>query len=129
MLTRLLVAAAVVATFVVARYLYTRWRQGLHTETRPHPKVPLELLDGAERTWIVFTTPLCASCGPARDHLAATDPGARIVTVDATSRPELADAFHVRSVPTVLLADDSGDVQHRLVGVSAVRDYTSTART
>lgn len=129
MAVRLLVVAAVIVAFVVARYLYAQWRRGLQSESRPHPTVPTELLDGATRTWVVFTTPLCASCGPARDHLAASDPDARIVTVDATRRPELAEAFHVRSVPTVLLADDAGAVRERLVGGAAVRDYTAALRT
>jgi len=124
MLTRFLVVAAVLAALVVARYVYDQWRRGLQSESRPHPKVPSELLGAADRTWVVFTTPLCASCGPAREHLAASDPDAHIITVDATTRPELAQAFHVRSVPTVLLADNTGDVRERLVGVSAVRDYT-----
>jgi hypothetical protein len=128
-MARLAVVAAVVVLFVLARHAYAKWRQSLQTERRPHPNLPADLLDGAARTWVVFTTPLCASCGPARDHLAASDPDARIVTVDATRRPELADAFHVRSVPTVLLADDSGAVQERLVGASAVRDYTAALRT
>jgi hypothetical protein len=128
MLVRLAVVLAVIATFAAARYVYGKWQRGLQSETRPHPKMPAEVVDGAYRTWVVFTTPLCASCGPARDHLAASDPNARIVTIDATRRPELADAFHVRSVPTVLLADATGDVHERLVGASAVRDYAAALR-
>lgn len=128
MFLRLAVVAVVIALFVVARYAYGRWRAGLQSEARPHPKLPAELLDGAARTWVVFTTPLCASCGPARAHLAASDPDARIVTIDATRRPELADAFHVRSVPTVLLTDHTGDIHERLVGAAAVRDYAAGLR-
>jgi thioredoxin-like negative regulator of GroEL len=58
-----------------------------------------------------------------KEQLAADDPGANIVTVDATREPHLADAFAVRSAPTVLLADADGAVQARLVGAPAVRDY------
>jgi thioredoxin-related protein len=76
----------------------------------------------------VFTTPYCASCGPVKASLAEVDPAAEIVTVDATREPHLADAFAVRSAPTVLLADRAGEVQARLVGAPAVRNYLS-ART
>ena len=63
-----------------------------------------------------------------KEHLAAQDPTAGIVTVDATREPHLAAAFSVRSAPTVLLADRDGTVRTRLVGAPAVRDYLS-ART
>ena len=85
--------------------------------------MPRELLDGADRTWVVFTTPFCAACGPVKDQLASDDPMANIITVDATREPHLADAFSVRTAPTVLLADGDGEVKARLVGAPAVRDY------
>ena len=44
------------------------------TESRPRPSVPRALLDGAERTWVVFTTPYCASCGPVEERLRQSDP-------------------------------------------------------
>jgi thioredoxin-like negative regulator of GroEL len=81
------------------------------------------LLDGADRTWVVFTTPFCAACGPVKEQLASDDPMANIVTVDATREPHLADAFGVRTAPTVLLAGADGEVKARLVGAPAVRDY------
>jgi hypothetical protein len=86
-------------------------------------RVPAHIVDGAERTWVVFTTPYCASCGPVTERLRTSDPEARIVTVDATEDPDLADAFAVRRAPTVLLADAEGEVQARLVGPAAVASY------
>jgi thioredoxin-related protein len=85
--------------------------------------VPAELLGGAQRTWVVFTTPDATTCEAVRQKLAAHDPSARVVTVDATREPLLAQAFGVRSAPTVLLADGRGEVQRRLVGAVAVDDY------
>lgn len=86
-------------------------------------RLPSHLVDGAERTWVVFTTPYCATCGPVTDRLRADDPAARVVTVDATREPALADAFRIRSAPTVLLAGADGEVLARLVGATAVESY------
>jgi thioredoxin-related protein len=41
--------------------------------------------------------------------------------VDATREPHLADAFRVRTAPTIVLADAAGRVRQRLVGAEAVR--------
>ena len=110
----------------LAARLYRRWRLGVQTAQPDHPTVPATLLAGAERTWVIFTTPFCASCGPVARRLEASDPGARVVKVDATREPHLADAFSVRSAPTVLLADGEGQVQARLVGAEAVESYVAS---
>jgi thiol-disulfide isomerase/thioredoxin len=121
---KFLVVFAIVAGLVIGKRLYVQYQ--LRNQRGPStalPRLPSELLDGADRTWVVFTTPYCAACGPVKEQLASDDPGARIVTVDATREPRLADAYGVRSAPTVLLADEAGDVRARLVGAPAVRDY------
>ena len=126
-LLKAVVVVALLFGFALARRLYVQWRAGLHVERRPHPRVPGSLLDGAARTWVLFTTPYCASCRPVEEHLRAADPEARVVKIDSTREPSLAQAFHVRSAPTVLLADQSGQVRARLVGASAVRDHVRAA--
>lgn len=108
--------------------LYRRWRAGLQAERPDHPEVPASLLGGALRTWVLFTTPYCASCGPVEASLRASDPAARVVKVDATREPVLADAFSVRSAPTALLADDRGKVMTRLVGAEAVDAYVRSPK-
>ncbi len=120
---RVIIVIALVLAFALARRLYAQWRAGLQRESRAVPRLPAELLDGADRTWVVFTTPYCATCEPVKQRLAAHDPDARVVTVDASREPLLAKAFHVRSAPTVFLADRAGDVQARLVGAGAVDAY------
>ncbi len=122
---KLIIVAAFLVALALGRRLYLQWQASLQTAPTASPRVPVELL-GGDRTWVVFTTPYCASCGPVKDRLAQDDPGASIVTVDATREPHLADAFSVRSAPTVLLADGRGDVLARLVGAPAVRDYLSS---
>ena len=118
-------AVVVVLLFAVAlaARLYRQWRARLHAERPDHPTVPESLRAGSERTWVVFTSPYCATCGPVADRLRAADPHARVVKVDATRDPHLADAFSVRSAPTVLLADGDGRVRARLVGAEAVAEY------
>lgn len=123
MITRFVVVVALLFAFALAKRLYARWRAELHAEARPMPRVPQPLLAGADRTWVLFTTPFCGSCGTVEEQLRSFDPGARLVKVDATAEPHLADAFHVRAAPTVLLADASGTVQHRLVGPEAVTSW------
>ena len=125
---KFVVVAAIVVGLILARRLYIQSQARRQRMPASSPRVPSELLGDSDRTWVVFTTPFCASCGPVKEQLAEQDPGAEVVTVDATREPHLASAFSVRSAPTVLLADRSGSVQARLVGAPAVRDYLS-ART
>ena len=123
---RLLLVGAIVAGIVIGRRMYVAWQARLRSAPIGSALVPAELLGGTDRTWVVFTTPLCGSCGPVKDQLALEDPKSGIVTVDATKEPHLAGAFGVRSAPTVLLADDRGRVRARLVGAPAVRDYLAS---
>jgi hypothetical protein len=103
--------------------LYRQWRAGVRADRPVTPLVPQSLRAGAERTWVVFGTPYCASCGPIEARLRARDPSANVVRIDATEQPSLAGAFRVRAAPTVLLADAEGRVKARLVGVAAFDDY------
>ena len=122
-LARGVVVLVILFAVALAARLYRQWRMGLQVDEPDHPVVPASLRAGAERTWVVCTSPYCASCGPGADRLQASDPDARVVKVDATREPHLADAFSIRSAPTVLLADGEGRVQARLVGPEAVEDY------
>ncbi|MGH9226752.1 MAG: thioredoxin family protein [Acidimicrobiales bacterium] len=125
MTVRLLVVVMLLVLFAVAPLLWRRRQRAIAAGPADHPPVPRALLDGADRTWVLFTTPWCASCGPVERRLRASDPEARLVTVDATREPELAGALAVRSAPTALLADRDGRVQARLVGVAAVDRYVT----
>ena len=120
---RTLIVAGLLLAVVVAAGLYRRWQAAVVAARPHHPPVPDSLRAGAERTWVVFTTPYCASCGPVADRLRASDPSARVVTVDATREPVLAEEFSVRSSPTAVLADRRGRVTTRLVGAAEVERY------
>ncbi len=105
---RVAVVACLVALFVLARMLHARHRRALQLPAEPGTRLPARLLGPARRTWLVFTTPYCASCGPVARRLEEIDPEASVVTVDATREPELARALSVRSAPTAVLADGDG---------------------
>lgn len=116
----LLVLVLVFAVLLVARF-YRSWQAGLRAQPAGgHRPVPASLRAGAERTWVVFTTPYCAACGPVEQRLRSVDPDAHLVRVDATREPHLAREFGVRSAPTAVLADSAGTVQAFLVGAEAV---------
>ncbi len=121
------IAVVVILAFgvLLVTRLYRTWRAGVVDEHPDHPLVPVALRDNAARTWVVFSTPYCATCGPVEAHLRASDPDARVVRVDATREPILAQAFKVRSAPTAVLADADGRVQTRLVGAEAVYRWAS----
>ena len=120
---RLWVVAGLLGVFALAGVLHARWTRALQRPVEPGARLPARLLSPARRTWVIFTTPFCASCGSVAERLTAAEPGSGVVTVDATAEPELARAFSVRSAPTALLADQAGEVEARLVGAAAVDRY------
>jgi hypothetical protein len=128
---RILIAVVLLVAIVLVARLYRGWRAGSGTGSGGRgadlPLVPESITAGAARTWVVFTTPTCAACGPVEARLRASDPTARVVKVDASREPHLAGAFSIRTAPTVLLADADGRVRTRLVGAAAV-DRWAAAR-
>src|SRR5690349_9120793 len=99
---RLVIVAALLALFAAARWAYGRRQARLAADVGPVPRVPSAFLADGPASWLVFTTPYCASCGPVAD---------------------LADAFRIKRAPTVLRANHAGVVDLRLVGPDAVRRY------
>lgn len=121
--TRGAVVITILFGIALAGRLYRAWRGRVQTERPAHPLVPATLRAGAGQTWLVFTSPYCATCGPVEARLREFDPEARVIEVDATQERDLADAFSIRSAPTVLRADADGNVTARLVGSEAVDEY------
>jgi thiol-disulfide isomerase/thioredoxin len=94
--------------------------------TRDLPTVP-SALRGGTSAWVIFTTPTCVACRSVEQMLAEHRPGERVVLVDATTDPELAQRWKVQRAPTTLLADNNGTVVARLVGAEAVRQHLALA--
>lgn len=128
MFVRLAILGFIAVLVALTTLRYRRARAGMDSDRHGDPRVPAALLDGADRTWVLFTTRYCASCGPIEERLRAADPAARVVRVDATREPGLAGAFAIRSAPTVLLADARGRVAARLVGAAAVDRYVTATQ-
>ncbi len=122
-IARGVVVIVILFAIALAGRLYRSWRTRLQDERPVHPLVPASLRAGAHRTWVIFTSPYCATCGPVEARLRASDPGARVVKIDATLEPHLARTFSIRSAPTALLSDGDGNVMARLVGADAVSSY------
>lgn len=122
MILRLVVVLAVVGLALAVRVALARRRRWSGAQPLPGARFPRWVTDGAARTWVVFTTPYCASCGPIVDHLERVDPDARVVEVDASHHTGLARDFAVRSAPTVYEAGPGGDPLRRYLGAAEIRE-------
>lgn len=120
MIARLLVVVLLAGALVAVRALLVR-RRPPTVDDLPGVRFPSWVTAGAERTWVVFTTPYCASCGPIVEHLEATDADARVITVDAGRHLDLTRDFGVRRAPTVFEADHRGQPVRRFDGADALR--------
>ena len=103
--------------------MYRQRQSLLDADQSSSPRLPSEIVAGSDRTWVVFTTKYCAQCGPIEQLLRSTQPDDRVVTIDAAREPRLAKAQRIKSAPTVLLANERGLVERRLVGAEAVRGF------
>ncbi|MEO8092091.1 MAG: DUF4395 family protein [bacterium] len=75
---------------------------------------PLDLpgLDGAPRSFVEFTHPLCSECRAWEQRLVAT--GDPLLKVDVRDQPELAKKYGIAIVPTVVAVAADGEVLERL---------------
>jgi hypothetical protein len=127
----LLAAFAVLALWRVWRQQarpgrrHRRRGQAGRRPARSLPLVPATLLRGAERTWVVFTTPECEVCRRVASRLREAEPASRVVEVDSRREPRLVEAFGIPRLPAVLLANRYGQVEARLIGLAAIDDFTS----
>ncbi len=74
---------------------------------------------------ILFTTPTCGFCGPAKELLGASGI-AGIEYIDATENLELAKSYGVRSVPCVVLSKCSGN--QSFVGLDQIQEFIDTMK-
>ena len=123
-MTRLLIIAVVLAVVVGATAWHRRRSEADATRGATGlGALPAELLGAAPATWVIFTTPYCASCTAVQTDLGEAFPHHEVRKIDATERIDLADRYEVKRAPTTLLADERGNIVQRLVGAEAVRDF------
>ena len=129
MTLRLLLLAALAGGVVWVRAV---WQRARATDERRGPSalptVPAALRGGGA-AWVVFTTPTCVACRTVTGLIADARPDDLVVTVDATTDPDLAERWDVRRAPTTLQTDVNGRVLARLVGADAVRRHVGACRT
>lgn len=121
-LAAVVIAALVLVTTAVA--LLARSRSG--RAVRPGAGAPVSpaTLDtteslGSAATFVQFSTEFCSKCPGTRrllGEVAGTGSGVRVVDIDLTHRPDLADRFSILQTPTVLLLDHAGTVRSRFAG-------------
>jgi hypothetical protein len=120
-----LIVLAIVFGLGLAPRLWRARHARLAADTDAVPPLPTTLRDpAAHRTYVIFTTRWCATCGPVEARLRAEDPDGHFVTVDAEAEPQLAARYRIRTAPTVLVADARGVVLQRLVGPAAAEQLT-----
>lgn len=80
---------------------------------------------GDRATLVQFSTAYCSRCPSTARQLASIAydyAGVRLVEVDLTHRPEVADRFHVLQTPTTLILDSRGTTTARIAGVPRAHD-------
>lgn len=92
------------------------------------PLVPAAVMRGADRTWVVFTTPDCLPCVDIAQRLRAAEPSAQVTEIDIRHEPRMADAFGVRQLPAILRANRYGQVEARLIGWGAIDSAVRAAQ-
>ncbi len=121
---RIFVVIALLFTFAFVKRLWVQ-RTIFLQRTKTVDRFPQAMLGGRPYTWVVFTTPMCVSCGPAVEQLRRKRPDAGMVVLDATQHTDLAERFKIRTAPTALLASSDGTVLTRHAGAAAIRDFAT----
>ena len=110
-----LVFLVVLAKRMLHQKMATRRRRQPHAAAT----LPATVTAGRDRTWVLFTTPFCATCRQVEAQLARHDPHTPVVRIDASRETELAARFAVMTAPTLLLAGGDGVVLGHYVGTEA----------
>lgn len=117
---RILIVVGLVVAFAAAKWWYDRRSAALADRSALDlPTLPTRLR-GPGRTWIVFATEYCATCGPVAERLRDLHPDDTVHKVMVEAEPALADAYAVRTAPTLLEVDPTGVVVHSVAGAQPV---------
>jgi thiol-disulfide isomerase/thioredoxin len=123
LLAALLVVGLILSGRALARHHLRRLRR------RPADQVwaALGTAPDGRATVVAFSTPACAACRSAqKPALSALQEQAadrvRVIEVDAASRPEVARAFGILTVPATVVLDPGGAVQ------AANQGFATTAK-
>lgn len=123
-LTRLLIALALIALGVGLYLAWNRWQVWRLSRARAVSLPGLETIRLGVPAVLYFTTPDCVPCRttqrPALERLTAElADNLQVVEIDATVRPNLADQWGVLSIPTTFIIDASGQPRRVNHGVTS----------
>ena len=117
---RIALVVILVVVFALAKLWYDRRSASVADRSSLDlPPLP-DHLRGPGRTWVVFATEFCATCGPVTERLRATHPRDTVHKVLVEEHAALADAYAVRTAPTLLEVAPSGAIVHSVAGAAAV---------
>lgn len=126
-MTRLILAATLVALAVVVALLLERRRPAAPTQARW--AVPTQLdrddFDGVGTPWlvVVFTSETCDSCrGTASRAAVLASPQVAVDIVSVQDRSDLHRRYAIDAVPTIVVADGEGVVRASFVGPPTATD-------
>jgi thiol-disulfide isomerase/thioredoxin len=118
---RLVVVAVLVAAVLTVTAARRRSIERDRGRDGDWPALP-ERLRGAGPTWVIFTTPYCASCRPLHDAISRAHPGDTVIDLDVSDEPDVAASYAVQRAPTTVRAAGDGRIVARLAGADAVTD-------
>ena len=121
MIVRLFVLLAVALGCGALVWARSRWQRG---GAAAGTVVPAGLVPAGQASWLVLTTPYCASCGPVVERLEARGE-LPVVVLDVGDRPDVSRALDVRQAPTVLRVAADGRVLERRTGARAAAEPSS----
>lgn len=120
---RWIIVAVLLVAFVVAKVAYVRRSARLAGPSQTAvASVPASLV-GPGRTWLVFSTRYCASCGPVAAALEERFPADTVRLLRVEEFPTLADDLAVRTAPTVMEVAADGVVLRTLAGAAAASEF------
>ena len=76
---------------------------------------------------IYFSTQWCLPCKTLKPIVqqASQETGKHVQFVDAEQNKDLAEQYGVRSVPTIVVVNDAGQVVNRLIGIQSKSTITN----
>ena len=78
-----------------------------------------EVIRSEQKVLLDFWAPWCGPCrmvGPILDEIAAERPDIKVCKVNVDEEMELAKAYRVFSIPTLMVLQD-GEIEHKMTGV------------
>ncbi|PJF44342.1 MAG: hypothetical protein CUN55_04465 [Phototrophicales bacterium] len=109
MLERLFIVVFIITAFVAAYYLFKYWQlKQVQAQAKLGDALMNEIPEG-QSAILYFTAEWCSVCKlqqqPAMQQFIAENPNVKVVTIDIEVMPEVAQRWHILSLPTTIILD------------------------